>query len=157
MSEDGEVLSPPYRVDLGSVAKGTVVSQDSVEALVGVRYAEDPDRYRLLLLRVISWLQADLDSLPASDARRGAWVRERRRGIAVLDDTEAATALPDRFDQGVRHLARTLARTALVDRSKLSAADRERLDARERVMSRQMNASLEARRVETAAARKAIG
>lgn len=117
-----------HPIDFEALAKGDVVTQGTVESASNVRHDEDPERYRLEMLKLRERIMSERTDLV---------VRCKGRALAVLTDQEAELYTVDRFGQLVSMTLRNTKTRARINREHFTELEKRKAESWDQVMTGQ--------------------
>lgn len=117
-----------HPIDFDTLDKGTLIPQRAIEDAMGVRQADNSDRFRLEQLRLRELIDRHRPDLVT---------RAEGECIRVLTDEEAEIYTAERHEKTVRDMRRTVVLRSRVDRSEFSELDRKKAECLDAHIARQ--------------------
>ena len=108
-----------HPLDCDALRKGDVISQEQIEAIQAVRYADGLEAFAFAQMRLAQHIMLE---------RRDLWVRSCGHELRVLTDAELVEYQQRRLEQNARDARTVATMTARVDAAQLTAAQKRRAE-----------------------------
>lgn len=118
----GSNVSELFPIDFNALQKGDVISQVRIETIYRVKAADDPNRYRTMMLRLVDEIEKE---------RHDLYPRTRGNTVVIQTDEEARDHNANEQRRMVRSLGRNWRRRVRIDRKNFTDAEKRTEEARD--------------------------
>jgi hypothetical protein len=127
-------MSDAFPLDFAGLQKDQDIPQAHIEAIYQIKHEDDPDRYRLNMMRLCEEIRKHRDDL---------CVRCKNLTVRIMTDREAEHWTVDRHAKHIRGIAKNLSKRAAIDRDEFNDGEKRAAEHWDNVIS---TSALQARR-----------